>query len=167
MSLVLWFKSSRSAGSQPTNNAAPFYTVDARQRPLSAGARHLVADPFKGRARFVLDRTAPPNTPPYLDLSPLDENDQGEYRCRVDYRSKPRENFLAVLFVLGESSARVASRRVASSAASCCSGRRVAGLPSVGSIKSIGRSRSRRSRLAQPYLSATATETPTAPTAPA
>lgn len=39
---------------------------------------------------------------PYLELRNLREDDEAEYRCRVDFRSAPRENLLAVLFVLGE-----------------------------------------------------------------
>lgn len=106
ISLVLWFKG------PPGPNAQPIYTIDARQRPLSSGqARHLLADAYKGRAKFVLPpRPAPGSgalgganqTAPYLDLSPLNAADQGEYRCRVDYRQRPRENFLIILFVLGE-----------------------------------------------------------------
>lgn len=71
--------------------------MDARQRPLNGGARHFVADAYKGRAKFVTK-----SWPPYLDLAPLEPEDQAEYRCRIDYRSKPRENFLIILFVLGE-----------------------------------------------------------------
>lgn len=79
----------------------PIYTLDARQKPLAAGARHLVADGLRGRARFVVGARNG-SQPPYLELSPLEPDDQAEYRCRVDYRSRPRENFLIILFVLGE-----------------------------------------------------------------
>lgn len=75
----------------------PIYTVDARQKPLNQGARHFVSDAYKGRARFNSRAT-----PPYLDLAPLEEEDQAEFRCRIDYRSRPRENFLVILFVLGK-----------------------------------------------------------------
>lgn len=120
ISLVLWFKGNSQQAGSPASSAQPIYTVDARQRPLSSGQeRHLVADAFKGRARFVFPHwqqrqlvaggsaTAPGNGSssqfvPYLDISPLEADDQGEYRCRVDYRSRPRENFLIILFVLGE-----------------------------------------------------------------
>lgn len=56
-----------------------------------------MADKYKGRAKFVTKAT-----PPYLDLAPLEEEDQSEYRCRIDYRSRPRQNFLVILFVLGK-----------------------------------------------------------------
>lgn len=92
MSLVLWFKGTVE------RHSAPIYTIDARQRPLSNGARHFVADNYKGRAKFVAKAS-----PPYLDLAPLEADDQAEYRCRIDYRSRPRENFLIILFVLGKS----------------------------------------------------------------
>lgn len=91
VSLVLWFKGTVE------RHSVPIYTVDARQHSLSQGARHFVADAYKGRARFVSKAS-----PPYLDLAPLEAEDQSEYRCRVDYRSKPRENFLIILFVLGK-----------------------------------------------------------------
>lgn len=110
MSLVLWFKG------KPTASAAqsqPIYTIDARQKPLSSGqARHLVADAYKGRAKFVIPSRNQSGAAPavaaaapvvaYLDLAPIEDNDQGEYRCRVDYRTRPRENFLMILFVLGK-----------------------------------------------------------------
>ena len=136
ISLVLWFKGNPAAGGA---NLQPIYTIDARQRPLSSGqARHLVADSFKGRAKFVIptarvpsqsmnhttstatakSTSAPPSSSsptigssgqpqsspqvPYLDLAPIEASDQAEYRCRVDYRSRPRENFLIILFVLGK-----------------------------------------------------------------
>lgn len=91
VSLVLWFKGTSE------RHSAPIYTIDARQKPLSNGARHFVADNYKGRARFVAKAS-----PPYLDLAPLEADDQAEYRCRIDYRSRPRENFLIILFVLGK-----------------------------------------------------------------
>lgn len=118
MSLVLWFKGSPSSSASAITGQQPIYTLDARQRPLSSGsARHLVSDSLRGRAKFVIPQQQaanatkqPPPLPndsatlqvPYLDLSPLEAEDQGEYRCRVDYRSRPRENFLIVLFVLGK-----------------------------------------------------------------
>lgn len=103
VALVLWFKGSQSE---------PIYTVDARLAPSKQanstpnkqsageqmpGARHHIADSYRGRAKFVSAAT-----PPYLDLAQLEPEDQAEYRCRLDYRSKPRENFLAILFVIGE-----------------------------------------------------------------
>lgn len=91
MSLVLWFKGTIE------RHSVPIYTVDVRQKPLNSGARHLIADAYKNRAKFVSKAS-----PPYLDLAPLEEDDQSEYRCRIDYRSKPRENFLIILFVLGK-----------------------------------------------------------------
>lgn len=89
ISLVLWFK-----GSSPE----PIYSVEDRGRssPKLSGARHHISESFRGRAKFV---TA--DTPPYLEVSPLESDDQGEYRCRIDYRARQRENFLAILFVLG------------------------------------------------------------------
>ena len=97
VSLVLWFRGGPSSSASAASSL-PVYTIDARQRPLSAGARHLVSDALRGRARFA----APNDSAPYLELAPLEADDQAEYRCRVDYRSRPRENFLIILFVLGE-----------------------------------------------------------------
>lgn len=91
MSLVLWFKGTVD------RHSVPIYTVDARQRPLNGGARHFVSEAYRGRAKFITK-----SWPPYLDLDPIEADDQSEYRCRIDYRSKPRENFLIILFVLGE-----------------------------------------------------------------
>lgn len=56
-----------------------------------------MSEAYRGRAKFITK-----SWPPYLDLDPIEADDQSEYRCRIDYRSKPRENFLIILFVLGE-----------------------------------------------------------------
>lgn len=100
VSLVLWFKGPIE------HHSVPIYTVDARQRSLHSGhARHLIADAYKSRARFNARAQ-----PPYLELAPLEAEDQSEYRCRVDYRARPRENFLVILFVLGECAQRARAR---------------------------------------------------------
>lgn len=90
VSLVLWYKGSINSKS------SPIYTVDARHKPLNE-ARHYVSDSYKDRARFDTRLN-----PPQLEIDTIEEEDQSEYRCRVDYYSKPKENFLIILFVIGK-----------------------------------------------------------------
>ncbi|KAH9368823.1 hypothetical protein HPB48_004322 [Haemaphysalis longicornis] len=72
-SLLLWFHESRPA--------TPLYSVDGRRTGGSgmAGAQHSMSDVWAARAYFSsVSRT--------LRLEDLAADDQGRYRCRVDFR---------------------------------------------------------------------------------
>ncbi|XP_077564291.1 nephrin-like [Haemaphysalis longicornis] len=72
-SLLLWFHESRPA--------TPLYSVDGRRTGGSgmAGAQHSMSDVWAGRSYFSsVSRT--------LRLEDLAADDQGRYRCRVDFR---------------------------------------------------------------------------------
>lgn len=86
ISLVLWYRG---------NSGIPIYTVDARSTPLSK-SKQVPSDDLGGRA--VMDITM---TPPALRLYPVIDEDEGEYRCRVDYRKHRTQHFLVNLNVTG------------------------------------------------------------------
>ncbi|XP_076366945.1 synaptogenesis protein syg-2-like isoform X2 [Tachypleus tridentatus] len=83
--LVLWYKDDFSK---------PVYTLDSRKGGIAQG-RHATSDPFTGRAYFsTVDR------PAVLVLDPLLPEDEGRFRCRVDFereRTRHDETYLMVV----------------------------------------------------------------------
>ncbi|RWS12880.1 nephrin-like protein, partial [Dinothrombium tinctorium] len=75
VSLILWYKG---------GTGAPLYTVDARSAPLAL-SKHSPSE-----QRFTMDVNV---MPPILYINPVREGDDGEYRCRVDYRSDRTQSF--------------------------------------------------------------------------
>ncbi|GFQ93856.1 ig-like domain-containing protein [Trichonephila clavata] len=86
VALVLWYKD---------ESTTPLYSLDAR-RGLLDQARHAASDLLNGRA--YLSITHRPST---LQLKPLLEDDEGQYRCRVDFRKARTRNFDVILNVVG------------------------------------------------------------------
>ncbi|XP_072144417.1 hemicentin-1-like [Dermacentor andersoni] len=85
-SLLLWFHESRPA--------TPLYSVDGRQAGGLAGAQHSMADAWAARAYFSsVSRT--------LRLEQLSPEDQGRYRCRVDFRRGRTRTSTLTLVVRG------------------------------------------------------------------
>lgn len=89
ISLILWYKSD--------SGGVPIYTVDARHSASLATAKHTPGAAFRNRATFVLDTLTP-----VLIIDPLTDTDEGEYRCRVDFRKARTQNFLVRLNLTGE-----------------------------------------------------------------
>ena len=107
VSLILWYRHG--------SGGVPIYAVDARQSTLGE-AQHqnyleqeaIDAPPANARSeilfrqvrgRFVFDLM---DRPPRLWIRRLSSQDQGEYRCRVDYRGDRTQNYLVQLQVVGE-----------------------------------------------------------------
>lgn len=84
--MILWYRG---------NTGIPIYTVDARSSPLSR-AKHVPSDELTGRVSMDIGIK-----PPVLSLDPVIDTDEGEYRCRVDYRKHRTQNFLIQLNVTG------------------------------------------------------------------
>lgn len=85
--LVLWYKD---------EIATPIYSFDARRGPLGQ-ARHSSSDMLTKKGYF--------NTiarPAALEISPVGQEDEGEYRCRVDFRKAQTRNYQIVVKVIGE-----------------------------------------------------------------
>ncbi|KAH7952311.1 hypothetical protein HPB52_021451 [Rhipicephalus sanguineus] len=88
VSLVLWYKD---------DSTTPIYSCDARRSRLSQ-AHHAPADWLGHRAYL---RLAPPEEPTgglaALELYPVHEEDEGLYRCRVDFRKARTRNYEVAL----------------------------------------------------------------------
>ncbi|XP_075748643.1 neural cell adhesion molecule 2-like isoform X1 [Rhipicephalus microplus] len=91
VSLVLWYKD---------DSTTPIYSCDARRSSLSQ-AHHAPADWLGHRAYL---RLGPPEEPAggqaALELYPVHEEDEGLYRCRVDFRKARTRNYEVVLKVI-------------------------------------------------------------------
>ncbi|XP_037515885.1 nephrin isoform X1 [Rhipicephalus sanguineus] len=91
VSLVLWYKD---------DSTTPIYSCDARRSRLSQ-AHHAPADWLGHRAYL---RLAPPEEPTgglaALELYPVHEEDEGLYRCRVDFRKARTRNYEVALKVI-------------------------------------------------------------------
>lgn len=86
VALVLWYKD---------DSTTPLYSLDSRRGRLEQ-ARHAASDQLEGRA--YLSITHKPST---LRLKPLLEEDEGQYRCRVDFKKARTRNFDVLLTVIG------------------------------------------------------------------
>jgi len=85
--LILWFK-------DKIRN--PVYSVDARLNNLTQ-ADHLLADNLVARAFF---NTSSPLS--FLKIDPLLEEDNGDYKCRVDFKRGRTVYRMIKLNVLGK-----------------------------------------------------------------
>ena len=71
ITLILWYKSDMKN--------SPIYTVDNRH--IVVTPHHHPNELFGERANFNLSVQ-----PALLSIEPVQEDDEGEYRCRVDFR---------------------------------------------------------------------------------
>ncbi|OXA60409.1 Tyrosine-protein phosphatase 4 [Folsomia candida] len=85
--MVLWFRGDESI---------PIYSLDVRGKHFSA-AKHWSADvPFGKRGHFQTT-----SEPARLIVEPVKVEDQGVYRCRVDFRNSPsRESRLNLTVIV-------------------------------------------------------------------
>ena len=84
VSLILWYRD---------GTGIPIYRVDARNNPLSH-SKHSPADELGKRFHFDVSVV-----PPVLKIYPVTGRDQGEYRCRVDYRQARTQQAIVQLNV--------------------------------------------------------------------
>ncbi|XP_065222617.1 hemicentin-1-like isoform X2 [Planococcus citri] len=84
--MVLWFR--ESAGK-------PIYSFDVRGRPFDKAIRWSDQNTFGPRANFVTVKY-----PASLQLENVQLDDEGVYRCRVDFRNAPTRNFQINLTVI-------------------------------------------------------------------
>ena len=86
ISLMLWYKDKQRV---------PFYSVDAREASLDEAKKNGL-DP-----RIILNETLTITTP-YLVIHGVKDSDDGEYRCRVDYRDDKTQHSIVYLQVVGK-----------------------------------------------------------------
>lgn len=75
----------------------PIYSVDARKTSVEV-AKHTTGEAVASRVSLSLDEN-----PSMLYLEYLTEEDEGEYRCRVDFRRARSRNGIVFLQLVGES----------------------------------------------------------------
>ncbi|CAL1282683.1 unnamed protein product [Larinioides sclopetarius] len=85
VALVLWYR---------LDLANPIYTLDARSVPSEA--KHFSSKVLGSRAYFNISRGASA----HIKLEPVEEDDEGEYRCRIDYKRGRTLNRLVKLNVI-------------------------------------------------------------------
>ncbi|XP_053204377.1 protein turtle homolog B-like isoform X2 [Panonychus citri] len=85
VSLILWYKD---------ESTTPIYSLDARKGKLDQ-ARHASNDILNSRSYMNIDRR-----PATFSLEQLQEDDAGEYRCRVDFKKERTRNFVVYLKIL-------------------------------------------------------------------
>ncbi|XP_022237940.1 uncharacterized protein LOC106478611 isoform X2 [Limulus polyphemus] len=85
ISLVLWYKSGISA---------PIFSVDSRKGPLEK-SKHFTSD-FLGQ-RGYFDISIQPSV---LTINPIQKDDEGDYRCRIDFRYGRTFNSIVTLNVI-------------------------------------------------------------------
>ncbi|KAM7314695.1 hemicentin-1 [Ixodes scapularis] len=85
VTLVLWYKD---------ESLAPIYTLDSRRGHVGQ-ARQSSLPEFEQRAHFNMA-----NEPAFLQIDPVEEQDAGEYRCRVDFRKARSINTVITLKVI-------------------------------------------------------------------
>lgn len=86
--LVLWYRE---------NSAVPFYKLDARNRQLSKAKHILISNDLSNRFFFDVS-----TNPPLLRINPVVNHDEGEYRCRVDYKTRRTQSYSVFMEVFGE-----------------------------------------------------------------
>jgi hypothetical protein len=92
ITLILWYRGDTTG--------APIYTVDARQVQVKQ-TKHFLSDDLINRA--TLNITV---RPAILTIDPVKSEDEGEYRCRVDFRWGRTMNTVLSLIVIGKKTLR-------------------------------------------------------------
>lgn len=88
VTLVLWYKDDMGG--------APIFKIDARSRPLGSAPR-VSSQQLAERASFDISAQ-----PAFLRISPVVKEDDGLYKCRVDYRRGRTVSTTTYLNVVGE-----------------------------------------------------------------
>ncbi|RWS08143.1 nephrin-like protein, partial [Dinothrombium tinctorium] len=87
VSLVIWYRGI---------TGKPLYTLDTR-RSSAITASDNIASEESDDTRFTFDTSI---EPPSLVIDAVNEEDEGEYRCRIDYRVSRTRNYVIRLHVL-------------------------------------------------------------------
>ncbi|XP_023212721.1 sialic acid-binding Ig-like lectin 14 [Centruroides sculpturatus] len=85
VSLILWYRG---------DTGVPIYTFDLRRGPLKE-ARHFPSSDLGARAYFDTSSKIP-----NLNINPVQVEDEGDYKCRIDYRRSRTVNYNVRLKVI-------------------------------------------------------------------
>ena len=88
VTLILWYKDD--------TGGAPIYTVDSRDHPIET-ARHFPSEFLDGRSSFDIT-----TSPAQLKMTAIVREDDGLYKCRVDYRRGRTTYTSTFLSVIGK-----------------------------------------------------------------
>ena len=89
ITLILWYRG---------DNRTPIYSVDARDSPMPS-AKHLANTELFGANRAFFDTS---RRPALLKIDPIRQEDDHEYRCRVDFRYSRTMSSFVRLYVIGK-----------------------------------------------------------------
>ncbi|KAF7281767.1 hypothetical protein GWI33_004282 [Rhynchophorus ferrugineus] len=79
----------------------PLYSLDAREEPLSKASHFAISDDIGRRSYFIADEE---NFTTKLRIQNVNSNDQGLFRCRVDFVNSPTRNFQVNLTLIDQPS---------------------------------------------------------------
>ena len=86
--LIIWYRGS---------SGIPIFTVDARNATSLQDSTQISSTEYEGRVEFDSRLI-----PPALRIKSIYVEDEGEYRCRCDFRKSRSQNFLLNLTVIGK-----------------------------------------------------------------
>lgn len=86
--LIIWYRGS---------SGIPIFTVDARNASRLSDSTQISSAEYETRVEFD-----PRLIPPALRIKTVYVEDEGEYRCRCDFRKSRSQNFLLNLTVIGK-----------------------------------------------------------------
>lgn len=94
VNMVFWFKD---------NSGIPMYSLDARGGPLRESSHLAMTDDLGSRSYFITDDDHPSKA--RLRIQNIKAQDQGVFRCRVDFINSPTRNFQINLTLVVQPSA--------------------------------------------------------------
>ncbi|RWR99976.1 sidestep protein-like protein, partial [Dinothrombium tinctorium] len=87
VSLVIWYRGI---------TGKPLYTLDARRiSEIRTSTKNVPEE--SDDTRFMFDTSI---DPPSLVIEPISEGDEGDYRCRIDYRVSRTRNYVTRLHIV-------------------------------------------------------------------
>ncbi|KPI92379.1 Protein turtle-like A [Papilio xuthus] len=93
--MVLWFRAGKITGGKPIYSRASVHSFDVRGRSFDKALQWSDPNVFGPRAYFVTVAR-----PAVLTLDTVQLDDEGIYRCRVDFKNSPTRNFQIRLTVI-------------------------------------------------------------------
>ncbi|CAG9860290.1 unnamed protein product [Phyllotreta striolata] len=93
VTMIFWFKD---------NQGMPLYSLDARHGPISKASHLAMSDDLGSRSYFI---TEDESGKARLRIQNVNVNDEGLFRCRVDFVNSPTRNYQVNLTLVAQPSA--------------------------------------------------------------